>query len=119
MFPVVISNSRTNCDAGGTYLYSVLVDACEAVEKEEKLIGIGQGGEQNSLLKLVLLNCATDGVSLWPTYRKPFDLIFQRTKNEEWSALADDFRTFSGRGLLIPVSASDFRILLSGRAHSE
>jgi len=27
-------------------------------------------------------------------YRKPFDLIFQPAKNEEWSALADDLRTF-------------------------
>jgi site-specific DNA recombinase len=41
--------------------------------------------ERGQLLKSVLLNCATDGVSLWPTYRKPFDLIFERAKNEEWS----------------------------------
>ncbi len=51
--------------------------------------------EQAQLLRLVLLNCAVDGTSVQPTYRKPFDLIFQRAKNnEEWSALADDFRTF-------------------------
>jgi site-specific DNA recombinase len=30
--------------------------------------------ERAELLKSVLLNCTTDGVSLWPTYRKPFDL---------------------------------------------
>jgi len=30
--------------------------------------------ERGELLKSVLLNCATDGVSLWPAYRKPFDL---------------------------------------------
>jgi site-specific DNA recombinase len=45
--------------------------------------------EQGQLLKSVLLNCATDGVSLWPVYRKPFDLIFQRAKNKEWSGRAD------------------------------
>jgi site-specific DNA recombinase len=45
--------------------------------------------EQGQLLKSVLLNCATDGVNLWPTYRKPFDLIFERAKNEEWSAQSD------------------------------
>jgi len=50
--------------------------------------------EQGQLLKSVLLNCSTDGVSLWPVYRKPFDLIFQRARTEDWSALADDFRTF-------------------------
>jgi site-specific DNA recombinase len=41
--------------------------------------------EQGQLLKMVLLNCATDGVTVTPTYRKPFDIIFQRAKNEEWS----------------------------------
>ncbi len=45
--------------------------------------------ERGQLLKSVLLNCTTDGISLWPTYRKPFDLIFQRAKNEEWSGRAD------------------------------
>ncbi len=41
--------------------------------------------EQAELLRMVLLNCSVDGVSVWPTYKKPFDLIFQRAKNEEWS----------------------------------
>jgi site-specific DNA recombinase len=45
--------------------------------------------EQGQLLKSVLLNCSTDGVSLWPVYRKPFDLIFQRAKKQEWSGRAD------------------------------
>jgi site-specific DNA recombinase len=45
--------------------------------------------ERGQLLKIVLLNCATDGVSLTPTYRRPFDLIFQRVKNEEWSGRLD------------------------------
>jgi hypothetical protein len=45
--------------------------------------------ERGQLLKSVLLNCSTDGVSLWPTYRKPFDLIFQRARNQEWSGRED------------------------------
>ncbi len=45
--------------------------------------------EQAELLKNVLLNCSIDAVSLYPTYRKPFDLIFKRAKNEEWSGRAD------------------------------
>jgi site-specific DNA recombinase len=45
--------------------------------------------EQAELLRKVLLNCAIDGASLYPTYRKPFDLIFQRTKNEDWSGRED------------------------------
>src|SRR6266852_9892184 len=45
--------------------------------------------EQAKLLKMVLLNCRFDGVSLYPTYRKPFDLIFQRAKNQEWSGRED------------------------------
>jgi site-specific DNA recombinase len=45
--------------------------------------------ERGELLKSVLLNCTTDGVNLSPTYRKPFDPIFQRAKNQEWSGRAD------------------------------
>ena len=45
--------------------------------------------EQAELLRNVLLNCSIDAVSLYPTYRKPFDLIFNRAKNEEWSGRAD------------------------------
>jgi hypothetical protein len=41
--------------------------------------------DRGQLLKSVLLNCDTDGVSFTPTYRKPFDLIFERAKNEDWS----------------------------------
>jgi len=29
----------------------------------------------------------------YPTYRKPFGLIFMRAKSKEWRALRDDFRT--------------------------
>jgi hypothetical protein len=39
--------------------------------------------EQAKLLKVVLSNCRYDGVSLYPTYRKPFDLIFARAKSQQ------------------------------------
>lgn len=45
--------------------------------------------EQGKLLKTVLLNCAIDGASLYPTYRKPFDLILKAAKTEEWSGRRD------------------------------
>jgi hypothetical protein len=38
---------------------------------------------------VVLSNCSTDGITLWPVYRKPFDLIFNRAKTEEWCARED------------------------------
>ena len=45
--------------------------------------------EKAKLLKMVLSNCGIDAVSLFPTYRKPFDLIFQKAKTEEWCARSD------------------------------
>lgn len=36
--------------------------------------------EKAKLLGMVLSNCTIDAVNLYPTYRKPFDLIFQQTK---------------------------------------
>ncbi|MGI0135371.1 MAG: recombinase family protein [Candidatus Micrarchaeaceae archaeon] len=45
--------------------------------------------EQGKLLRIVLSNCKVDAASVYPTYRKPFDLIFQRAKNEGWRARRD------------------------------
>ena len=45
--------------------------------------------EQAELLRKVLLNCSIDAVSVSPTYRKPFDMIFERAKTKEWSGWAD------------------------------
>jgi site-specific DNA recombinase len=61
----------------------------ELANKAQFLYLTRNPSERGELLKSVLLNCATDGVSLWPTYRKPFDLIFRRAKNEDWSGRAD------------------------------
>jgi hypothetical protein len=43
-----------------------------------------QPAEKAKLLRMVLSNCKIDAASIEPTYRKPFDLIFQRVKKEEW-----------------------------------
>ncbi len=45
--------------------------------------------EQAKLLRMVLSNCSVDAVSLYPAYRKPFDLIFERAKTKEWSGRED------------------------------
>jgi site-specific DNA recombinase len=45
--------------------------------------------EKAKLLKMVLSNCSIDSLSIYPTYRKPFDLIFTRAKNEEWCPRED------------------------------
>jgi len=37
--------------------------------------------EQAKLLRIVLSNCKIDATTLYPTYRRPFDVIFERTKN--------------------------------------
>ena len=39
--------------------------------------------------EMVLSNCAVDAVSVYPTYRKPFDMIFERVKTGEWWAWVD------------------------------
>ena len=52
--------------------------------------------EKAKLLKMVLSNCTVDAASVYPTYRKPFDLIFLRAKNEEWRARGDSNSRPSG-----------------------
>ena len=43
--------------------------------------------EQAELLRIVLSNCSIDATNVYPAYRKPFDLIFNRAKTKEWWAL--------------------------------
>jgi site-specific DNA recombinase len=61
----------------------------ELAERAHSLYLTRNPAEQAELLKKVLLNCSIDAVSLYPTYRKPFDMIFKRAKNEEWSGRED------------------------------
>jgi site-specific DNA recombinase len=61
----------------------------ELANKAHFLYLTRNSAERGQLLKSVLLNCSTDGVTLWPQYRKPFDLIFQRARNQDWSGRAD------------------------------
>ena len=48
-----------------------------------------KSAERAEMLRNVLLNCSIDAVSLYPTYRKPFDLICKRAKCNEWSGRRD------------------------------
>jgi DNA invertase Pin-like site-specific DNA recombinase len=45
--------------------------------------------EKAKLLKMLFSNCSVDAVSVTPTYRKPFDMIFKRAQSEEWSGRLD------------------------------
>ena len=69
-----------------------LLDAAKILELANKayFLYVKQNhAERAKLLKMVLSNCGIDAVSLYPTYRKPFDLIFQKVKTEEWCARRD------------------------------
>ena len=66
----------------------------ELANKAYFLYVVRKPAEQARLLRKVLLTCSIDGTSVYRRYRKPFDMIFERAKRKEWSALADDFRTF-------------------------
>jgi site-specific DNA recombinase len=45
--------------------------------------------EKVKLLSLILSNCAIDAANVYPTYRKPFDVIFAQGKNEGWRPRED------------------------------
>jgi hypothetical protein len=80
----------------------------ELAQKAHSLYLTREPAEQGELLRKVLLNCSIDGINLYPTYRKPFDLICKRAKNEEWSGRADSncARSATPRGPLAPKLAA-------------
>ena len=61
----------------------------ELANKAHFLYVTQKPAEQAKLLRKVLSNCSVDAVSLYPTYRKPFDVIFERAKTKEWSGRED------------------------------
>jgi hypothetical protein len=63
--------------------------ALELANKAHSLYKMQNCADQGKVLKMVLSNCSTDGITLWPVYRKPFDMIFNRAKTEEWCARRD------------------------------
>ena len=76
-----------------------LLDAAKILELANKayFLYVRQSPEEKAkLLKMVLSNCAIDAVSVYPTYRKPFDMIFDRVKTKEWRALRDSNSRPSG-----------------------
>jgi site-specific DNA recombinase len=69
-----------------------MLDAAKILELANKayFLYVKQNhAERAKLLKMVLSNCGIDAVSLYPTYRKPFNLIFEKVKTEEWCARRD------------------------------
>ena len=90
---------RTSMQALGEAQPQRLLDAARTLELANKayFLYVKQPpSEKAKLLKMVLSNCAIDAVSLYPTYRKPFDLIFQRGKTKEWCARRDSNSRPSG-----------------------
>ena len=66
-----------------------MLDAMRTLELANKAYFLylrQEPAEKAKLLKMVLSNCAVDAATVYPTYRKPFDLIFQQAKNEGWRA---------------------------------
>jgi site-specific DNA recombinase len=69
-----------------------LIDAhriLELAQNAHSLYLTRKPAEQAELLRSVLLNCSIDAVSLYPTYRSPFDLIAKRAETAEWSGRED------------------------------
>jgi len=45
--------------------------------------------EKAKLLRMLCSNFSVDSVSVTPTYRKPFDMIFERAQFGKWSGRLD------------------------------
>jgi hypothetical protein len=61
----------------------------ELVNKAYLLYVSQNSDEKAKLLRLMCSNFSVDGVTVTPTYRYPFDLIFKRAKTKEWSGRED------------------------------
>jgi site-specific DNA recombinase len=79
-----------------------MLDAVKILEHANKacFLYVKQSpSEKAKLLNLVLSNCAIDAASVYPTYRKPFEVIFSKGPNEGWRARRDSNSRPSGSKL--------------------
>ncbi|MBU0568343.1 hypothetical protein KJ693_02880 [bacterium] len=67
-----------------SYYFSQGIHILELAQKAYSLYLRQKPTEQRKLLNFLLSNCTLDGVSLYPTYKKPFDLLVKYTQNENW-----------------------------------
>ena len=79
-----------------TYSSKPLASEIESVRKTFELVQFAHSKwdtllntERAKIAKIVLSNCSSDGVTLSFQYRKPFDLVVERGKNEEWRLRRD------------------------------
>ncbi len=77
----------------------------ELANKAHSLYFTRNVSEQGELLKMVLLNCTTDGATLVPHYRKPFDLILERAKTQDYQFVLQVFSKMRLFGRSCGISA--------------
>ena len=72
-----------------SYYFSQGIHILELAQKAYSLYLRQKPTEQRKLLNFLLSNCTLDGVSLYPTYNKPFDLLAKYNQNENWRPWQD------------------------------
>lgn len=78
---------ESQIDSTNTINPNFYEDGCKILELSKRLYCLyvkANYEEKGRILKFVALNFILDDLTLYPTYRKPFDLIAVRTKTQEW-----------------------------------
>jgi hypothetical protein len=72
----------------------------ELVKRTGILYKTQDPAEQRRLLDSLLSNCTFDRGSVWPTYKKPFDLFVRANETGEWRAQGAAIPTVTIRGVV-------------------
>jgi site-specific DNA recombinase len=67
-------------------LGEVLIELCKSISDKYLIM---TPKEQAGLLKELCLNLTTDGVNVYPTYKKPFDVLAERHESNRWRPQRD------------------------------
>jgi hypothetical protein len=71
-------------------LGEVLIELCKGISDNYLIM---TPKDQAGLLKELCLNLTTDGLTISPTYKKPFDVLARRHEREEWRPQRELIRT--------------------------
>ena len=84
-----LQNAIAQCKAPSMENMLTVARTFELAQKAHSLYLTQDPTEQAKLLRMVLLNCKVDELSIYPQYKLPFNLIAERAKNEDWSGRED------------------------------
>jgi len=89
-----IQTKLKNLQKADTDYYTTATCLLNLANKAPNLFKRSEPDIKRQVIKLVLQNCTVNNVSLYATYRSPFDIFAKGASRSKWLPVLDEFRNW-------------------------